>query len=143
MKRILPLLFTALVSAPAFAQVGEPIEKLPMQDAGRVKPFGTFARESLRLIYGKTSFDNKSAPEVVFTWMLVPDHWMTTPFIELRHSGLKEALKITSGDRWYSPQELFRNERVPLLIQELQSLRARQEKLNPYFQAVQRLENQL
>lgn len=142
MKRILILISLAL-SFAANAQVGKPLEILPMQDGGRIKPFGTFARESLRLVYGKQTYEGKSATETVFTWLLVPDHWMSAKFIELRHSGLKEALKITSQDRWYSPEELFKNERIPLLIQELQGMRERQEKLNPYFQAVQRLENQL
>ncbi len=133
-----------LVSASAFAQVGQPLEGLPIQAEGRVKPFDTFARESLQLIYGKKDFEGKSAVEVVFTWLLIPDHWMKTPFIELRHSGLKEALKITSKEKkYFSPEELFANDRLPLVFQELQSLRDKQEKFNPYFQAVNRLENQL
>ena len=125
------------------ASLGDPLESLPMQDSGRLKPFDTFARETLQLIYGKRSYEKRSAAEVVFTWLLVPEHWINTPFIELRHKGLKEALKITSDDRYYSPQSLLTNERVPLVFQELRNLRDRQEKLNPYFQAVQRLENQL
>lgn len=136
---VLMLSFTA----NAADNVGEPLEGLPIQDAGRVKPFDTFARETLQLVYGKKTYEGKEAPEVVFTWLLVPDHWMNAPLIELRHSGVKEALKITSDERWYSPQSLFTNPRVPLLVQELQSQRERGEKLNPYFQAVQRLENQL
>jgi cytochrome c-type biogenesis protein CcsB len=141
MKNLLLTLFFA--SGAAFANVGEPLESLPIQDSGRVKPFDTFARESLQLIYGKKTYEGKSASEVVFTWLLVPDHWMEAPLIEIRHAGLKEALKITSSDKYFTPQSLFTNERVPLLVQELQSLRERQEKLNPYFQAVGRLENQL
>ncbi len=125
------------------AETGKPLETLPMQDGGRIKPFDTFARETLQLVYGKKSYEGKSATEVVFTWLLIPDHWMTTPFIEVRHAGLKEALKITSDERWLTPQSLFTNERLPLVIQELQSLRERGEKLNPYQQAVQRLESQL
>jgi cytochrome c-type biogenesis protein CcsB len=133
-----------LSSLPVFAQVGKPLESLPVQDSGRVKPFDTFARESLQLVYGKKSFEGKSAVEVVFTWLLIPDHWMKTNFIELRHAGLKEALKITDKEKkYFSPEELFKNDRLPLVLQELQSLRDKQEKLNPYFQAVQRLETQL
>jgi cytochrome c-type biogenesis protein CcsB len=143
MKKLfcLILMFSSL---SVFAQVGKPLEGLPIQDSGRVKPFDTFARESLQLVYGKKSFEGKSAVEVVFTWLLIPDHWMKTSFVELRHSGLKEALKITDKEKkYFSPEELFKNERLPLVFQELQSLRDKQEKLNPYFQAVQRLESQL
>lgn len=131
------------LSMGAMAQVGEPLDSIPIQDSGRVKPFDTFAAESLQLIYGKRSYEGKSASEVVFTWLLVPDHWLTLPLIEVRHAGLKEALKITSSEKHFSAQSLFSNERVPLIFQELSTLRSKQEKLNPYYQAVQRLENQL
>ena len=43
----------------------------------------TFARETLQLVYGKKTYEGKSATEVVFTWLLVPDRivaWApTTP----------------------------------------------------------------
>jgi cytochrome c-type biogenesis protein CcsB len=143
MKRWIFLSLFMVLGANAGAQVGAPLESLPVQDAGRVKPFETFARESLQLIHGKSKFEKRPAAEVVFTWLLIPDHWLTTPLIEVRHAGLKEALKITSTERHFSPESLFTNERIPLIFQELQTLRARQEKLNPYYQAVQRLENQL
>lgn len=132
-----------LVSVVATADVGQPLETLPIQSAGRVKPFGTFAQETLQLVYGKREFEGRSATEVVFTWLLIPDHWFTQPLIEVRHKGLKEALKIESDDRYYTPQSLLTNPRLPLLFQELQNHTQRKEKLNPYFQSVQRLENQL
>ena len=132
-----------LFSVSTFANVGKPLDRIPIQDAGRVKPFETFAAESLQLIHGKRKYDTKSPTEVIFTWLLVPDYWMNLPLIEVRHAGLKEALKITSTEKHFSAQSLFTNERVPLIFQELNSIRGRQEKLNPYYQAVQRLENQL
>lgn len=137
--------FALLFSLSAFANVGEPLERLPMQDSGRIKPFDTFARETLQLIYGKKSYEKKSATEVVFTWLLIPDHWMDTPVIEIRNKGVGEALKIqVDGEhKYFKPRDLFANERLPLLMQELANLREKGEKLNPYYQAVQRLENQL
>ena len=61
--------------------------------------------------------------------MAIPSFEMNAPIIELRHAGLKEALKITSKEKYFTPQSLFTNERVPLLAQELTSLRERQEKV--------------
>ncbi len=138
-KTLLALFF----SMNAYAQIGEPLKSIPIQDSGRVKPFDTFAIETLQLVHGKKSYEGRAAVEVVFTWLLVPDHWMKLPLIEVRHAGLKEALKITSTEKYFSASSLFSNERVPLLFQELSTIRSRQEKLNPYYQAVQRLENQL
>ncbi len=116
---------------------------LPVQDAGRIKPLDTFARESLQLIYGRRSYEGKSALDIVLTWLLVPDHWQSVQFVEVKHSGLREALNLQSQRLYYSPAELLGNDRLPLLAQELRTVRERQEKLNPYFQALQRLENQL
>jgi cytochrome c-type biogenesis protein CcsB len=137
------IVLSGLLSTAAQAQIGKALEKIPIQDAGRIKPFDTFARETLQLIYGKSTFEGRSSAEVVFTWMLIPEQWRDIAFIELRHSGLREALKIDSKEIYFSPKALFSNERLPIVVQELQSLRERQEKLNPYFQAVNHLENQL
>ncbi|MGE4132794.1 MAG: cytochrome c biogenesis protein [Bdellovibrionales bacterium] len=143
MKYILGLLLAVGLQAYAEVPLGSVLEEIPVQDGGRIKPFGTFARETLQLVYGKSSYENKSPSEVVFTWMLIPDHWMNTPIVQVRHNGLKEALKVDLAEKYLTPQSLFTNERTSLIRQELATLRGRQEKLNPYFQAVQQLENQL
>jgi cytochrome c-type biogenesis protein CcsB len=137
------LSLTLIAGWTAGADVGGPLETLPVQDGGRIKPFDTFARESLQLIYGKPYYEKKKATEVVFTWLLIPEHWMDVPIIEIRHSGLREALKIVSPERHFTPRSLFTNARIGLVFQELQSKSSRGEKLNPYYQAVQRLQGQL
>jgi cytochrome c-type biogenesis protein CcsB len=143
--RILSALVLLLLATPASwaVGIGAPLENLPVQDGGRVKPYDTFARESLKLIYGKAEYNGRAASELVFTWMIVPEHWREQPIIEIRHNGLKEALKLESSQRYFTPQSMMLNERISLVLQELQNLRSRQEKLNPYYQAVQRLESQL
>lgn len=119
------------------------LKKMPVQDLGRVKPFGTFAAESLHLVYGKKKFNGVSAVDVVFTWMLMPEHWDEQNILEIRHSGLREALKLPQDQFHFSPKKLFFNERMGLLFQELKTQAEAQNKLNPYYQAVQRLQNQL
>lgn len=121
---------------------------LPVQDAGRTKPFDTFARESLQLVYGSQTYKTKSgekrpATEIVMTWMLVPQYWDSQKIVEVGHSGLKESMRLDSKEKFFSPEELFANERLPLVMQELASFRETKDKLTPYFQAVQRLESQL
>lgn len=140
-------LFLILMSFASFSvsaqMVGEPLRKLPVQDAGRLKPFETFAKETLQLVYGKSKFKGKSPVDVVMTWILIPDQWDQMEVIEVRHSGLREALKLPEDQIHFRPSELLTNERVPLLFQELRSHRETENKLNPYFQALQRLENQI
>lgn len=131
------------VNFSANAGLGESLKRIPVQDGGRVKPFDTFAQETLRLLHGKPKFEGKDAVEIVFTMMLIPDHWVTAPLIELRLKGLRDAMKISGDEKYFSASQLFQNERLPMLLQELRSKRDRQEKLNPYYAAIQRLESQL
>lgn len=121
----------------------EALRSLPVQDAGRLKPYDTFARESLALIHGKMNFKGKDPVEVVTTWLVIPESWDKIELLEVRHSGLRDALKLDHQRIYYSVQEIMSNERMPLIFQELKSIREQGEKLNPYFQAVQRLDNQL
>ena len=119
------------------------LKSLAVLEGGRVKPFDTFARETLRLLYGKESFDGKPAVEVVMTWLIAPQVWDEKLLVEIRHAGLKNALQIDPSRTHFSPSELFRNDRFSLVLQELRAKAATKEKLNPYYQAAQRLENQL
>lgn len=137
------IFFLALSFQALGMSLGDGLADLRVQDGGRIKPFDTFARESLQLIYGKSTYNGKSATEVVMTWILVPEPWQKMEIVELRHSGLKEALKLDASVKYMTPAVLFSNDRIRLLFQELQTLTQRKEKLNPYYQAVQRLENQL
>ena len=132
-----------LLGFQVYAGPGDSLKRIPVQDGGRVKPFDTFARESMQLLHGKQKYQGKDAAEIVFTMMLIPDLWINTPFIEVNLKGLKDAMKISGDEKYFSPAQLFQNERMPMLLQELRTKRDRQEKLNPYYAAVQRLESQL
>lgn len=146
MKKII-VLISALIFWGSFVSadpmVGAPLRNLPVQDSGRLKPFDTFAKESLQLVYGKSSYKGKPAIDVVMTWLLVPEQWDNMEVVEIRHSGVREALKLPQDKFHYKPSDLMANERIPLLLQELKSHKEVESKLNPYFQALQRLENQL
>ncbi|MCC7403734.1 MAG: cytochrome c biogenesis protein CcsA [Bdellovibrionales bacterium] len=139
---LLGSIFLSLASAWG-SSAGDLLRDLPVQQGGRVKPYDSFARESLKLLYGREKFGGREAADVVLTWLLIPEHWDDAQFVQVRHSGLREALKLDKERIYYSPKELFLNERVGLLIQEMRTKLQAQEKLNPYFQAVQTLENQL
>lgn len=142
-QRLAILTFLLFASVASATELTDGLKLLPVQDLGRLKPFDTFARESLHLVYGKKTYNGRSAVDVVLTWMLIPDYWDEQKFVEIRHSGLREALKLHEKDMLYSPKELFFNERMSLLFQQLKSQQQSQNKLNPYYQAVQRLQNQM
>ena len=145
---VLMFFAAALVHAAPALESTDALKYLPVQDAGRVKPFDTLARESLQLVYGSQTYktakgDVRPAVEIVMTWMLVPQYWDTQKIIEITHKGLKDSLKLPNDEKYFSPNDLFSNERLSLVFQELGSYRETKQKLNPYFQSVQRLESQL
>lgn len=140
MKKILVSLLVLLFTQSLFAGG---LNVIPVQDGGRIKPFDTFARESLALAWGREKYKGKPATQVVMSWLMVPEEWDQTEFIQVRHSGLREALQLDKVRIYYSPRELLSNDKLSLMIQELRSKREIKEKLDPFFQALQRLENQI
>lgn len=121
---------------------GEELRALPIQADGRIKPYDTFAREMLEIVYGKGALDGKSPHEIILTWMLSPVAWQDKEMFEIRNHEVLKALNLSSERKRFKGQEIFSNERFILLRQELQEKRETKEKLTPYFQALQRLENQ-
>lgn len=137
-------LFTfALVALLQLASAQASLKKLPIQDGGRIKPYDTFAREILHLTWGKENYNGQPATEIVLSWLIAPEIWDNNPFIQIRHAGLRESMQLESKRIYYSPNEVMGNDRLQLLMQELKNKRDIKEKLNPFYQAVQTLENQL
>ena len=127
----------------AMADMSSLLDALPIQSGGRIKPFGTFAKESLQLIYGRARYENKSPSEVVFTWLLLPTHWSQADIIEISRLDLKQNLKLDIQKKYFSFEALTASSRLNLIFQELETLRKDRIKLNPYFQSIQRLEAQI
>ena len=119
------------------------LRALPVQDSGRIKPYETFARESLSLITGRAEFEGRPAIEVVTTWLLQPAAWEQKKILEIRYNLLKKALHFSETENKFSLVEVLQNERLSFVFQELQSKREAKVKLDPYFQALQRLESQI
>lgn len=142
-KNILLIVLAVLFGIETFANPGALLAPIPVQDSGRVKPYDTFARESLQLIHGKRTFKNKPAAEVIFTWILLPHEWDNVEFVEITQKNLKEQLKLDVEKKLFSPKELLSKEALQTLFSELQTKKEAQEKLNPFFQSVERLQSQL
>ncbi len=118
------------------------LQVLPVQDGGRQKPFDSFARENLELVYGKTSFEGRPAYEVIFTWMLTPEAWAEKEIFQVSNLDVKKRLGLKEDGKRYKGQDLFGNPAFTDLMVELRDKRETKEKLTPYYQALQRLENQ-
>ena len=123
--------------------IGTHLKILPIQSAGRIKPFDSFAKESLQLIYGRKSFKGEDASNIVFTWMLIPYFWEKEPIVQVNDHQLKSDLGLDGMKSRFTPKELRGNEKVAFFIQELRKKRENNEKISADLQAVSRLENQL
>lgn len=126
------------------------LKTIAVQENGRLKPLDSFSREALQLIYGRQTFAKEDAPggkltaiDVVMIWLIQPTAWENSPIFEIAYSELKTSLKLPVERKHFSYSEILGSERLPTLMQELQSRREAKEKLDPFFQAVQRMESQL
>jgi len=118
------------------------LQILPVQDGGRQKPFDSFARENLELVYGKPSFEGRQAFEVIFTWMLSPEAWAEKEIFQVVNVDVKKKLGLDPKLKLFKGTQIFDQSGFSDLMIELRDQRETKEKLTPYFQALQRLENQ-
>ena len=127
----------------ALPAVSDSLASLPVQSAGRVKPFDTFARETLRFVHGQDRFHNANAVEILLSWLLFPNFWNQKEFVQIQSLRLKKTLEMNVKKQLFSPAKIFKNPHFIREIEELKSLRASKATLNNYFKSLQKLENKL
>ncbi len=130
-------------SSPELSQAEDIWKRLPIQHQGRIKPFDTFSREILRKVYGRESYNSRSAVEVILSWLIAPDFWENTKFILIEEKDIKGFLDLPVKSKRFSPSELSGNHKLALQLTELDSLRQRKEPLDPYFRNLEKLETRL
>ena len=127
MTRCFLVLVVALQAAHAIDLT--PLDQIPVQEAGRKKPYLVFAEESLLGLSGKTSLtvDGRKlgAREVITALWLDPRDWDSKPLILVNHKFLKEACGLDSTRKLFSYQELAANRDLVRLLGEAQALKAR------------------
>ena len=105
------------------------LDQIPIQEAGRKKPFLVFAQESLLGLSGKTSLTidgtKMDARQVIASLWLAPQGWDQKPIILVNHKPLKEATELDTSRKLFSYRELAANEKLVKLLDEAQALRAR------------------
>lgn len=60
----------------------------------RVMPLNTLARDFTQKLYGKPSYKNLSAEQVLIGWMMYPSEWQKEPMIKMKSEELKAELGI-------------------------------------------------
>jgi len=90
---ILTVLFTAaLIPNSAHAanlSLEHALGKIPVQNGGRIKPFQSFAKESVLLVTGKTSWQKQNATVLIWQWIADPQAWAAKPIIPVQDPKLR------------------------------------------------------
>lgn len=131
-----------MMSVQAFAHAN-PLKAIPVLDAGRYKPFDTFAKETLQLIHGKKNYEGKPAEHIILTWPLVSQYWLNVQFVQISNYEVKKALGFPAQKKLFSFNEIRSSENLPNLFRDLARLKEKREPLNPFYQAIQTLESQI
>ncbi|MBI1861245.1 MAG: cytochrome c biogenesis protein CcsA [Deltaproteobacteria bacterium] len=106
------------------------MEKLAIQERGRVKPLQTFAEESVQFVTGSRSFNHLKAIETVFSWLLeYEDQWEKTEFVRVSYGPLKVKLGLPQDKKYFSPQSIRSNEALRAMMREIGAKQQRREKL--------------
>lgn len=118
------------------------VEAWAIQDRGRIKPFDTFAQESVLFIMGKTRWNGMRAPEVIFSWLTgFQEDWEQEQFIRVDYKPLKEALGLEEKRQYFSPDEVKSATGLLTLLREASQKQQRKERLTTLDKKALELDN--
>lgn len=110
MRNLFFLALSFLLSFNSFALdcTNKSLEGLAVQDRGRVKPYLVMAQESVKLITGKSKYDNRKATEVFCLWTK-ESLGIEAPFktiVKVDHIDVKEFLGLSEDELGMEKSEL-------------------------------------
>lgn len=80
--------------------------RLYVSYGGRICPVQTLAQDFCRKIYGKPSYKNYSAEQVMTGWLFWPEDWNEEPIIQVKNRALRNRLNLKSESSF---NDIFRN----------------------------------
>ncbi len=118
MRASLPVVLLSVAAlgatSPTFAAPapGDGLAGLAIQDAGRVKPLDTFARETARRVGGAKAFgggdhlEGLQPAEWAMSVFGKPEEWRAKPIFRVTHAGLRDAIALPKDRDRFSFEEL-------------------------------------
>lgn len=106
------LIVSLLVPGMGWAQASVPgyvdeFRLLAVQQGGRIKPFDTLARESVRYVTGKAEFEKRDPVETLLSWWALGGQGVhSLKVIEFRNKDWKKKLGLELERRHFSLDEL-------------------------------------
>ncbi len=118
-------LAAAALAAPAARadDALEPLRAVAVQDGGRVKPLDVFARETVRIVTGRTALRRGEPPrseeplETLLRWLADPEGTYAEPLLRVRHEDLHARLGLRAGTEYVSAKDLAGNAAFRELLQ--------------------------
>ncbi len=138
LSKTLLLLFSALLLGG-----WSELKTLPIQHGGRIEPLDTFAKDVVRLVTGKSSFQKMDAVEVIVAWLSDSASWAERPIIQVSSGELKQKLNLPKDRNYFSYQELIQLPSLQQYGSDVFQKNQREEKLSPLEQSMDRLSTQL
>ena len=104
---------------------------ISVQHGGRVKPFESFARESVLYVTGKTSYHKIPATILVWSWMADGEKWSSQPMIYVSHPELRKKFSSDLVHNRISPALILADLDFLKDVEVAQQKNQMKEKLNP------------
>ena len=135
MTKTLLLLLLLAGAAPAHAETAfdpravEAVRRQPVLNGGRVKPFDSFARESVDRLTGSPRWKGQDPAETVLSIISEPDRWQEEPFLSVPFGPLREKIGLGPKQRHVSYSELISTKKLMRLLPPIVEKQQRSEKL--------------
>lgn len=83
------------------------LESVPVQVGGRLKPFESFAQDTVLGITGRMNFKGWKSTELLLSWITAPKEWENERFILISRPDVKRQLGLPEAETRFSPKELL------------------------------------
>jgi len=130
---LLCAVWLGLGATPASAEIPrsalETIRRVPIQHGGRIKPFDSFARETVKQITGASTIDGEDPVKTLLQIMAEPEPWQAKPLIEVPFRPLREPLGMDPKARHISYTDLVATRKLMRMLPAIVQKQQRDEKL--------------
>lgn len=125
---LLAWLFALVIPGLGWAQETPPayldrFRHLAVQQGGRLKPFDTFALESVRYITGKAEFEKRDPVVTMLQWWALNEKVVDLPVIEFRNKEWLKRLGLPVDQRYYKASELNQNPEIVKIREQLHQMK--------------------
>ena len=126
---VLLLLLSCVPLAHAAVSLEDVLGRIPVQHGGRVKPFASFAKESVLVVTGKTGFERQKPALLVWYWIAQPEVWNAKPILSVAHPELRKHFSSDLVQNRVSPALVLSDLEFKKLVSAARTKQEKKEKL--------------